>query len=179
MLDTLLTTRMTDPADAIPVDFTGSTISLFLDCAVTLAAIQYSQHSVVQLNRLLRIVKHLDCDRLLPVIEQEYNRACVLDPLDWVIAATENDSFEEVTSAFAQCALNPEPIARAVILDAVRQARTTWRHALLQCLVKDTPNFQDLTVLKVSWPNAAGLAALFEEVKKEREDRVREATAGL
>jgi hypothetical protein len=154
--------------DAIPLDFDAPTITLFLSCINTQAVFTpyFATFSVLQLGRLLHIVRHADCERLLPSVEREYKRACVRSPHDWLLAAIELNDLNEVASALRHPPREDKAFNFTVIKGLIEGVvDKAWHLPLICAFTMDRP------LCPFPWPTEAEISVLLAEIQKERDGR--------
>ncbi|KAI9634011.1 uncharacterized protein MKK02DRAFT_38683 [Dioszegia hungarica] len=159
------------PEDAIPLDFDAPTITIFLACVNARAVITpyFATFPVLQLGRLLHIVRHADCERLLPPVEREYKRACVRSPHDWLLTAIELNDLNEVADALRHSAREGKGVDFTVVKGLIaRVVDKAWHLPLFCAFTPDTPLYPDRALCPFAWPTEEKISILLTEIQKGR-----------
>lgn len=159
-------------SDAIPFEFSSTSIGLFLDRYCSPNAINYDSLPFSTLHEYLKFLRRLDCDRLLPLAEHAYRAVCEAHPYELLLAASLDDDLECVPFALTRCGAVSQKLDATNIFRLVSEVRDSWRLPLIKCLLqsmKPTHNgyrFEavDNSCFKISWPTREQADRFVEDV---------------
>lgn len=149
MLTSLPNSHMTE-ADAIPLDFPASSITIFLDAYMVTSHREYGSLDFPTLHKLHKLVQYLDCDRLVQGVATAYNKSCQGFPLLWLAEASNDNDISAAGSAVLRCKAVELPLNNPTIFTVLALVRNEWRHGLFRCLLA-ADGGESFTI---GWPGA-------------------------
>lgn len=90
-------------AEPINLSLPSTSIAIFLDSCATASSLNYTSFTFVSLHQHHRLVKYLDCPRLIKDIETSYKEACRTSPVEYLSAASLDGDVEGVKRALQRC----------------------------------------------------------------------------
>lgn len=160
MLTTIPNQHMS-PADSIPLDYTASAIRLFLDRYATPITLDYLTTDFESLHEHVKLIYHLDCDRLIPHVRKAYDTICAAKPFLLVLASSRDNNPTIASRALTRCASTGEALNAANVFDIISKVRKTWQLPLLKSLLVHSVAHNGYyhgipggnASFTVSWPN--------------------------
>jgi hypothetical protein len=150
-------------ADAIPLDYESEHIAHFLETCTAQKPLNSEEYSFFHLRAFLRLVRELDCDRLIPSAKKSYSASYRENPLDWIWAASMDNDIKAAKAALLHCRETKYPLDVDAVFELSKEIRKSWRYPLIKCLKNDAwKKSKEAGMVHLAWPDR-GRVAKFEE----------------